>query len=664
MYRSLLVVLMGLLVCSPGFAAEGEESAVVMDEIVVTAGRVEETVQEQTMNVTVISSEEIEDSSSRDLGDLLAEKGIGYIHKYPGALTTASIRGFKTNAQQSDLLGYSLVLINGRRAGTGNLAMIMTNDIEKVEIIRGPGAVQYGSAAMGGVINVITRQGAGPLDAEVFGTLGSFGLKEGGFLVSGDTENFDYSLGFSSSTMDDYRTARNGKYQNTGFDAKQSYSLGFGYRFTESQRVGITLNTTEISKAGTPSLLIYNDLDDYRDSDYQAIDLTYEGETIDQRMSWSARLFTTEIEDISFDQVASNPGPYFGDDGLPYVSVVDQQGLQAQVSRKTGPVNSVFGIDWYDYEVESTYSPNRSTFENVAGFLLLKGEFLNEKLIVDAGLRYDKAEVEMVDPKGNTEKHDNLVKSFGLAYLINDSLKIRVHYGEAFKMPGADQLAADYLEDFGEYGQYQYSGNPDLDPESSKTSEVGLEFANQTYSANLGYFYTRLKDKITKISDYSVDPYFVTWANVGKSEISGIEVDLAADFILLGSDDIRLKPYLNLTYLDRYRDLDNDKDLMYMNDMNASYGFNLKLPQELSARLNFSYHGSKVVEDWENDPYGGADVKLGGFTVVDLGVTKQFIDASCSLSFKVSNLFDKDYAFIKGYHMPGRNYQLSLKHRF
>ena len=66
------------------------------------------------------------------------------------------------------------MLLNGRRAGTGNVAMIMTRDIERVEIVRGPGAVQYGSAAMGGVTNIITRQGDGPVSGEVFGSLGSY----------------------------------------------------------------------------------------------------------------------------------------------------------------------------------------------------------------------------------------------------------------------------------------------------------------------------------------------------------------------------------------------------------------------------------------------------------------------------------------------------------
>ena len=660
MYRGLMGVLLGLAVCSPVFAAEAEQPPAVMDEIVISAGRVVETVKEQTVSVTIIDAEEIAASPARDLGDLLAEKGIGYIQKNPGALTTVAIRGFRTNAQASDLLGYSLVLLNGRRAGTGNMAMIMTRDVERVEIIRGPGAVQYGSAAMGGVINVITRQGVGPLHAEVFSGLGSFGFAEGGGLLAGETEKFDYSLGYARSTMDDYNTAGGDRYRNTGFDAKESYSLNVGYRFAETHRLSLMLNGTNIDKVGTPNYLSQNDLDDYRDSEYQAIDFSYTGETLDGFLAWELRLFETETEDKSYDPVASNPD-YWDDGGLAFKSKIEQTGAQAQIAVELDVVHLVTGVDWYDYDVKGTFSPKHSEFETLAGFVLAKSRFLEDRLIVDAGLRYEYSEVEMIKPNGNTEDHDHLISSFGVAYLLNDHLKIRAHYGEAFKVPAADQLAADYTVDYG-WGPIHYLGNSDLDPESSRTYEVGIEYVDQVFSASLGYFYTRFKDKITQV----LIPTGYSWENSGKSEISGVEAQFSSDFVLLGQDNLRLQPYLNFTYFDRYRDLDNDEDLKYMNEMNASYGFGLKMPYDLSARLNFAYHGRKQIDDWENAawPAPVEVIETGGFTVVDLSLSQQLFDSSCTLSASVDNLFDKDYSYVEGYPMPERNYQVNLSYRF
>lgn len=660
MYRIFMMVMLGLAFAGTVFGAVAEPSTVVMEEVVVTAGRVVEKVKEQTMSVLVIDAEEIAASPARDLGDLLAEKGVGYIQKNPGALTTVAIRGFRTNAQQSDLLGYSLVLLNGRRAGTGNMALLLTRDIVRVEIIRGPGAVQYGSAAMGGVINVITREGDGPVRAEVYGTLGSYGYAEGGTLVSGDLDRFDYSLGFAYSTMDDYKTGDGDRYHNTGYDTKQSYSVNLGYRFLDSHRLGVMFNGKEIDEVGTPNYLSMNDLDDSRDSDYQSFDISYTGENAYHSLGWELRYFETDIEDVSYDPVASNPD-FWDDGGRSFKSRVEQKGAQAQVSGEIDFLHLVAGVDWYDYDVSSTFSPYRTTFENTAGFLLAKSLFLEDRLIVDAGLRYDYAEVEMVDPAGNTEDHDNWLASFGVAYLLNDNWKVRAHYGEAFKVPGADQLAADYNINYG-FGPIQYLGNPDLDPESSKTYEAGVDYSDSVVNASLGYFFTSFDDKITQV----VIPGGYTWENSGESELSGFEVQVSADFALLGREDLRLKPYLNGTYFDRYRDLDNHEDLKYMNEINASYGFGLSMPRDYTARLNFAYHGRKLVDDWENNvwPAPVEVIEKGGFTVVDLGVSKQLFDSSCTVSANVGNLFDKNYSYVEGYPMAGRNYQVSVNYRF
>ncbi|RLB65880.1 MAG: hypothetical protein DRH08_07395 [Deltaproteobacteria bacterium] len=103
-----------------------------------------------------------------------------------------------------------------------------------------------------------------------------------------------------------------------------------------------------------------------------------------------------------------------------------------------------------------------------------------------------------------------------------------------------------------------------------------------------------------------------------------------------------------------------------MNEMNASYGFGLKMPDNLSARLNFAYHGRKRVDDWENAawPAPVEVVETGGFTVVDLSLSQQLFDSRCTLSASVDNLFDKDYSYVEGYPMPERNYQVNLSYRF
>ncbi len=143
--------MLGLL-SSRGVFAEETAPSYMTQEVVVTSSRFEELKRDMTSNITIISKEEIEQSSAKDLGELIAEQSIGQVQKYPGTLTAVGIRGFRTETHGNDLMGKVLVLLNGRRAGTGNLSKISIGEVERVEIVRGPAAVQYGSAAIGGLL--------------------------------------------------------------------------------------------------------------------------------------------------------------------------------------------------------------------------------------------------------------------------------------------------------------------------------------------------------------------------------------------------------------------------------------------------------------------------------------------------------------------------------
>jgi len=166
-----------------GDAVAGVETINGKTSLTITASRIPESRSGVSANLSVIDREEIDRSGADSVGDLIAEKGIGHVHKYPGGSNTSiGIRGFRTDTHGNDLQGHVLVLLDGRRAGTGNLAKIMTVNVERIEIIRGPGAVQYGSGGMGGVVNIITRQGRS--DSAFVeaggGSFGEFGGSSGG----------------------------------------------------------------------------------------------------------------------------------------------------------------------------------------------------------------------------------------------------------------------------------------------------------------------------------------------------------------------------------------------------------------------------------------------------------------------------------------------------
>ena len=659
MRKKITVALLGVTLLLPmsSIAEQPAARAVTMEEIVVTAARSAEPLQEVTSSIMVIDAKEIADSGSHDLGELLARKGIGHIQRYPGGLTAIGIRGFRTDALGNDLRGHVLVLLNGRRAGSGNLTKFDCRNIERLEIIRGPGAVQYGSAAMGGVINIITRQGRETPKMEIFGTLGSFGYEESGILFSGARSGLDFSSSFSRSSSDDYDTGSAKKFSNTGNDHKDHYSVNVGFTFMENHRLGLIYSRYDAAELGNPGYLTANDLDNYKNSSNDSFDFSYGGKTTDNSYKWFVRYFNGQDKGSWHDPVASNANGW--DDGIPSSIKKDQQGGQVQISFDRDIYRITTGGEWVEYDTDTTWDPEKTEYKNYAGFVLAKAGFLERKLIVDAGLRYDQYKVEVVKPAGRDENDNNITPSIGIIYQISNNIRIRAHYGEAFVMPGADQMGADYYSPWGTH----YLGNPDLDPEKSKTWEAGINYEGSQFFAQISYFYSDFDDKIESKSV----GFSQSWENVGNADISGIEGDLSLDIAEFFNWKYTVTPYINFVYLDRYRDNEKHEDLKYINEWNASYGIKIEDNDSFHARLNFVYTGKQNIDDWLTGGYPTPVKKMDGFTVADLTIGSEIMKfdfGSLSLEGEVANLFDKNYAYVNGYPMPGRSFIMTLTYNY
>ncbi len=629
------------------------DSGTALEDIVVTATRLGETVAEVNANVTVLDEEMIRMSPAEDLGDLLAEENIGHITKYPGNDTSIGIRSFRTSATGNDLQGKVLILLNGRRAGTGNVAKIMTENIERIEIIRGPASVEYGSAAIGGVVNVITKQGRGAPGFYVKGSLGSFGYEKAAAGFSGEVNGFDFSGSFSRSIMDDYDTGDGERYDNTGYDEKENISLNFGYEFLPNHRVGLIYTAFDADYAGSPYYLSQNDPDDYVDNSNESIDFIYTGEVRGGLFSWKARYFVGEDEYDWHD-------PEFG---LESETETDHEGAQAQMTWNPGRYALTAGMDWINYEIEQDYAPNETEYDNPSYFLLGKAKYFQNRLIITGGLRYDDYEVDVKEGQGGTEDDDNLSPKLGASWFVLDNLKLRGSYSQGFRMPSASELA-------GNYGEFiPYRGNPNLDPEESDTYEVGVDWYHRALNASLTYFYNDFEDKIETVPG---EEGVTTWENLGEATVSGFEGSLSCHLGRLLKWHWKIRPYFNFTYLTEYEDDETGDDLKYTSDLLLTYGLSVSDNNGFAARISFAYTGKQDVEDWENYDWMTMTepqvIEKGGFTVASLTVEKrvlQFRDlGEISLNAAVRNIFDKDYAYVKGYPMPGRSFEIGTEYRF
>ncbi len=647
------LIFLSIIICSIVITQVSiAEEITIMDEVVVTAGRIEELKEDITTNISIYTQEDIQQSSVQDLSDLLAKEGF-MIREYPNSTIAVEIRGFRTETHGNDLASHVLILINGRRAGTGNLAKIMMDNVERIEIIRGPGSVQYGASAMGGVINVITKKGKDKLSFFSEGTLGSWDYNKTSAGFSGAVSLFDFSATVSKSSQNAYNTADGTRYHNTGFDSKERLSFNAGLTFVPDNRIGFTYSGYEGEKIGKPGYLSSNDLDDYIDHSLKTFDVTYDGQTQDGFLAWSMLYFKGNDKYETFNPASSSTHTYF--------RYTDNQGAQAQMTAKWNIAHVTAGVDWTDYAIRNINSVagKENTYKNPALFLLVKKKLINDKLILSAGGRYDKYEVESDD--GQSKDETNWSTSVGMSYKFIPGFSIRANYAEAFRMPTADEL---YMyKDYSAWGMGIYAGNSALKPEKSKTFEIGLDYSKNSLTAGITYFYTDFNDKIS--TTYDAGTNTTNYENIEGATISGVEGTLQWDIGALFGWSFELIPYSSFTGFTEYENDATNKNLKYTPEWTSSYGLKfINADQGFSSRLNFSYVGEQDITDYE----GTGATSLKSYTVADLMISKQLFSwkkyGAISLQAEVTNIFDESYAAIQGYPMPGRSFYIGMRYIF
>ncbi len=639
-----------------------------LPEVVVTATSTEVSVKRLPVNVQVITREDIERSTATTLSDLLAETNPGHIHKYPGVLASVGIRGFRTDTHGTDIKGRVLILIDGHRAGTGNVAEIPLDNVERIEIVRGPASVIYGSAAMGGVINIITRKGKGKPQAYAGLEYGSWDYNRQYVGALGKIKKFNFSFSLSEEQKNDYEDGNGDEIDNTDYHARfASFRLGLEpYKGHEISAVG---QFTEFWRVGNPGPTYNPDKDDYKDVRRKYISFAYEGNFSD---TLKAHMSYYYVQDSNEWHDPSRVWGYFQTKTL-----TNTQGARARAIYNFGITRITLGIDWDSIRVKNAkyptgtpWSPN-AAYDNYAGYL--QAELSLNKLYVIAGLRYDYFNEELRPTKGmvlktSSEDYDHITWRIGASYQLLPWLKLRGAVGTAFRTPTADELSGRVESPFA-----KIVGNPDLDPETSITYEVGADIQKRSLKAGLDYFFTYYDDRISNGYTTCVDGdcTWKTFKNVDGAVIEGIEFYFSYDLGELFNLPFEVSPYINGTKYIEYeikdskyaKELGSD-DVLYISRWNITGGLNIGIPEKLTASFSFYYVGKQKVQEWNwmKPNYEKAKNK-GGFTVFNTKIVWHPCKYA-ELFLGVDNLFDKNYSFVDYYPMPGRTWKAGVKVRF
>ncbi|HTE34951.1 MAG TPA: TonB-dependent receptor [Reyranella sp.] len=540
-------------VASPAVAQEWTKdslpAATTMPPTVVTAtGRPEE-VSRIAGTIQIIPQERIARSTAKSVTELLAENSIGFMSEWTAAQTSINIRGASTEGQGRDFRSQVLILINGHRAGTANVSKLSIADVERVEVVRGPSSVIYGSQNMGGVINIILKTGRTAPGTLIEASAGSWSLFQGRAQSGGTSGKYDWYAGIEGGSRQDYNRSGNVTEQNTHW-SRYGGTGAFGMQIDENNRVDVTIRSDGVYDAGfrgsSSNVFAF-------DNRYnQSAEIAYTGKTPDGRGSVFAQAYyVRDVDDLS------NPSPLSALNGFGARSYADRNrrqldimGTRFQPGYKPWTGNELLlGIDWERSTIRSDryrltnavanqLSPqDNNQTENVIAFYVEDAQrFYDDRVTVRAGVRqtYGNTAVDWT-PNANTllpgsNNYRATTYSAGATFAATSWLNTRVGASSGFRAPTATELGANFTVT--PIGTTIF-GNPNLQPEYANQIEAGATANWEGGRLDLAIFQNIISNRITATTISSIGGVVIQRQqnNPGNLVVQGLEFQLDASVI-------------------------------------------------------------------------------------------------------------------------------------
>ena len=614
---------------------EGESLA---PEIVIFADRLKGRAQDISSALTIIDSETIERSGATTVAEVLrTQPGINVVQSGPpGGNVSVFIRG--ANAE------HTLVLVDGILMNNPvtpsrlfNLANLPLDNVERIEIIRGPQSSLYGSDALGGVISIITKKGQREPSSTLEAEGGSFGTARFGASRSGQLGDIDYSVAVSQAHTDGVSAAdrRDGNREKDGNDVT-GFAGQVGYTPTEQFSLRSTLRVnqseTEIDNFGGAG---GDDPNRKVDNRTIAASVVAEGGLASGIIKPSLG-FT--ISDHALDD-NNDPDTLHPDDLLR--SSYDGRLMKGFGTVQVDPfeaVSAIAGIEVIEEVAQSSYRsesafgpytedlPEKSARTN-GGFLQVRGQPM-EGLILEGSARLD--DNQRFDPRGTWR--------FAPQYVFGGrATKIRASVGTGYKAPSLYQIFSPY-------------GDRNLMPERSVGWDIGIEqsFCERDVLFEANYF----NNKLTNLINF--DPTTFLFQNINEARTRGVEV--TARWSISSNLDL----LANYTYTDP-TDAETGQRLLRrarnMADFSASYRF----AKRYTLIGGYTVVGERLDLDFSG---GGAErIGLPGYGLLRIGVQAELTERIL-LNIQVNNVLDKRYNEVNGYGTFGFGAYAGLRYRF
>ena len=600
-----------------------KKEEVALEEVVVTATRTPTPAEEVGSSITVITGEEIEAKGQATVQEVL--KGTPGLDVWatggPGSQSSVSLRGAAPY--------HTLVLIDGLEVNDPtdpnrgfNFANLTVGNIERIEILRGPQSPLYGSDAIGGVINIITKKGKGKPKFHLGSEGGSYGTwRKFGGLTMGD-ERMNLSLGLSHISTDGFSAAdddlpgnnEDDRWENTTASARMGYSISENAQFEFTGR--FFKGRTQLDSGGGP----YSDQEDYHVNEQRIfsrtkLDLLLCDGLWEQTLAYGYANQKRDYRDHPW-----------GDS--------DYDGEKHEISWQNNLYFHENSTLTFGFEYEREKMDDN---QGIDKFIYTTSVFAQDQInlwdcyFLTLGVRWDDHE----------EFGSETTFRITQAFLLRDwGTKFKASYGTGFRAPSLYEL----------YAPPFWGGNQNLDPEESKGFDIGIEqslFDNRL-TFGITYFYNDFDDLI----DFTwTDGYL----NINDAKTRGIESFIKIDPL----EGLSLS--LNYTYTDT----EDDEGRRLLRRPLHKIGFNTfyKFHDRSKLNLHILYVGEKDDSYWDPTTFTSRRVVTDDYVVVNLSGSFD-LSEHLQLIGRIDNLFDEDYYECYGYGTAGFSAYGGLKITF
>lgn len=686
-------MLLTLPIGAYGNDANDENQELKTNDIVVTATRTSKALKDVPMSVGVVTEKEISKRSTNTIGSLLEDvPGVSLENDGTPGLVRVGIRG--ENAFRT------LVLVDGQKVSehssmSGSPMLVAPSSVERIEVIKGPASVLYGSDALGGVVNIITKKQTD----KSFGGDVSAGYNSGyqaawteSAALYGSNNGFNFRLtGFYANAGN--LITPNGTVDNTN-SISRSGTLHLSYDFDEQASIGLNgeifegaFHTSSEVESGLDSFKVdiplwdrkkiniyakFLDLNDYCtnlrfDAYYQRTHkkMRNQMETsgIDLDIKASNYIETFGLSTLSEWQLGSSNYLIAGlNADFDNMHATKDNSVEGQMGRMYMNSNTVTRYNGYQNTYSAFLSNETTLPSDFAATYGVRYTFVesglqnNDVNKTTAMTMNGVTSTTVKNTKGNTDRsvESKPVLNLGIVYSGFEDLALRANWSQGFRTPIIQEK---YLSSsMGSTSTTE--GNPDLDPETSNNYELGARYFGGNFDVNSALFYNKIKNFITT---RQVSSNLYRYENVAQARTFGMEFDFDYTF------DNGLKPYTSWNFIRRkYQALEYETYYTNLPEFTYRAGLNYNKDwDEWSIGADAYARGAGARKIDANRSSSGEFERAPGYTTANLAFNLAFgAQKQYTLNLAALNIFDKTYYVNDAIAEPGRHFEINMNAKF